>query len=135
MSSGIKDYLGAIYGNLGMIQARMGDPTLAERYMHLAVQEGSSHRLGQVHEHTVHRAGGVPRRPQAGADTAIVVCEEGHRRAVQGTPFATLVMKPAQLLTEVYRPTDVDSAFKYSVRCTGWPTTASTTSRRSRKRS
>jgi hypothetical protein len=46
MSSGIKDYLGAIYGNLGMIQARMGDPTLAERYMHLAVQEGQ--RIGSA---------------------------------------------------------------------------------------
>jgi hypothetical protein len=34
--------------------------------------------------------------------------------AVQNTPFATMVIKPSGLLTDIYRTTNVDSAFKYS---------------------
>lgn len=112
MSSGIKDYLGAIYGNLGMIQGRMGDPKLAESYMHLAVQEGQ--RIGSAKYTSIpymaladfHRAAGRTDTAMAYAHKAIAV--------VQGTPFSTLVMKPAQLLTELYRSTNVDSAFKYA---------------------
>lgn len=112
MSSGIKDYLGAIYGNLGMIQARMGDPALAEKYMQLAVQEGQ--RIGSAKYINIpymaladfHAANGRP-------DTAIAYAKKAIA-AVQGTPFSTMVMKPAQLLTELYRPSNVDSAFKYS---------------------
>lgn len=112
MSSGIKDYLGAIYGNLGMIQARMGDPKLAENYMHLAVQEGQ--RIGSAKYTSIpymaladfHRAAGRTDTAMAYARKAIAT--------VRGTPFSTLVMKPAQLLTELYRSTNVDSAFKYA---------------------
>jgi tetratricopeptide (TPR) repeat protein len=112
MSSGIKDYLGAIYGNLGMIQARMGDPTLAERYMHLAVQEGQ--RIGSAKYVNIPYMALADFHQAAGrTDTAMAYAKKAIQ-AVQGTPFSTLVMKPAQLLMEVYRPTNVDSAFKYS---------------------
>ncbi len=112
MSSGIKDYLGGIYGHLGMIQARMGDPKLAESYIHLAVQEGK--RIGSAKYTSIpymalaefHNAAGRTDSAVAYAKRAITV--------VQGTPFSTLVMKPAELLTDIYRPSNVDSAFKYA---------------------
>lgn len=112
MGSGIKDYLGGIYGLLGMVQAHMGDPKLAESYMQLAVQEG--YRIGSAKYVNIpyyalaefHRAAGRNDSAVAYAGRAI--------HAVQGTPFATLVMKPAQLLTDIYRPVNVDSAFKYA---------------------
>jgi|JI10StandDraft_1071094.scaffolds.fasta_scaffold23085_6 tetratricopeptide (TPR) repeat protein len=112
MSSGIKDYLGAIYGNLGMIQARMGDPKLAESYMQLAVQEG--YRIGSPKYINIPYTALAEYHAAAGrSDTAIVYAKKAIAE-VQGTPFATMVMKPAQLLTDLYRKTDVDSAFKYS---------------------
>lgn len=112
MSSGIKDYLGAIYGNLGMIQARMGDPKLAESYMQLAVQEG--YRIGSPKYINIPYTALAEYHAAAGrSDTAIVYSKKAIAE-VQGTPFATMVMKPAQLLTDLYRKTDVDSAFKYS---------------------
>lgn len=112
MSSGIKDYLGAIYGNLGMIQARMGDPKLAESYMQLAVQEG--YRIGSPKCINIPYTALAEYHAAAGrSDTAIVYAKKAIAE-VQGTPFATMVMKPAQLLTDLYRKTDVDSAFKYS---------------------
>ena len=112
MSSGIKDYLGAIYGNLGMIQARMGDPKLPESYMQLAVQEG--YRIGSPKYINIPYTALAEYHAAAGrSDTAIVYAKKAIAE-VQGTPFATMVMKPAQLLTDLYRKTDVDSAFKYS---------------------
>jgi tetratricopeptide (TPR) repeat protein len=112
MSSGIKDYLGGIYGHLGMIQAQLGEPTLAESYIHLAVQEG--YRIGSAKYVNIPYTALAEFHAAAGrSDTAIVYARKAID-AVQGTPFATLVMKPAQLLTELYRNIAVDSAFKYS---------------------
>jgi tetratricopeptide (TPR) repeat protein len=112
MSSGIKDYLGAIYGDLGMIQARMGDPKLAESYIHLAVQEGQ--RIGSPKYTSIPYMALADFHHVAGrTDTAMAYAKKAIH-TVQGTPFSTLVMKPAQLLTDIYRPTNVDSAFKYS---------------------
>jgi len=112
MRSGINDYLGAIYGQLGAIQARMGDPRLAENYIHLAVEEG--YRIGSpkyinIPYPALAEFHAAARR----SDTAIVYARQAID-VVQGTPFSTMVRKPAQLLTELYRNIAVDSAFKYS---------------------
>jgi len=112
MSSGIKDYLGAIYGQLGAIQARMGDPRLAENYIHLAVEEG--YRIGSPKYINIPYTALAEFHAAAGrSDTAIVYARQAID-VVQGTPFSTMVRKPAQLLTELYRNIAVDSAFKYS---------------------
>jgi len=112
MSSGIKDYLGAIYGQLGAIQARMGDPRLAENYIHLAVEEG--YRIGSPKYINIPYTALAEFHAAAGrSDTAIVYARKAID-VVQGTPFSTMVRKPAQLLTELYRNIAVDSAFKYS---------------------
>lgn len=112
MGSGIKDYLGGIYGLLGMVQARMGDPKLAESYMQLAVQEG--YRIGSAKYVNIPYEALAEFHQAAGrTDTAITYAKQAIA-VVQGTPFATMVMKPAQLLTDIYRPNNVDSAFKYA---------------------
>jgi len=112
MSSGIKDYLGAIYGQLGAIQARMGDPRLAENYIHLAVEEG--YRIGSPKYINIPYTALAEFHAAAGrSDTAIVYARKAID-VVQSTPFSTMVRKPAQLLTELYRNIAVDSAFKYS---------------------
>ena len=112
MSSGIKDYLGAIYGQLGAIQARMGDPRLAENYIQLAVEEG--HRIGSPKYINVPYTALAEFHAAAGRNDSAIVYAKKAITVVQGTPFSTMVMKPAQLLTDLYRRTDVDSAFKYS---------------------
>ena len=112
MSSGIKDYLGAIYGQLGAIQARMGDPRLAENYIQLAIEEG--HRIGSPKYINIPYTALAEFNAAAGrSDTAIFYAKKAID-VVQGTPFSTMVMKPAKLLTDLYRPSHVDSAFKYS---------------------
>jgi len=112
MSSGIKDYLGGIYGLLGMIQARMGDAKLAENYMHLAVQEG--YRIGSAKYINIPNMALAEFHQAAGRSDSAIVYAKKAIDAVQGTPFSTMVMRPAQLLTDLYRKTAVDSAFKYS---------------------
>ncbi len=112
MSSGIKDYLGAIYGQLGAIQARMGDPRLAESYFQLAVDEG--HRIGSPKYINIPYTALAEFHSAAGRNDSAIVYATKAITVVQGTPFSTMVMKPAQLLTDLYRKTNVDSAFKYS---------------------
>ncbi len=112
MRSGIMDYLGAIYGQLGTIQARMGDPGLAENYLKLAVQEG--YRIGSAKYISIPYMALAEYHHAAGRNDSALVYAMKAVHAVQGTPFATMVMKPAQLLTELYRPISVDSAFKYA---------------------
>ncbi|MGV9012134.1 MAG: tetratricopeptide repeat protein, partial [Flavobacteriales bacterium] len=112
MSSGIKDYLGAIYGQLGAIQARMGDPRLAENYIQLAVEEG--HRIGSPKYINVPYTALAEFHAAAGRNDSAIVYAKKAITVVQGTPFSTMVMKPAQLLTDLYRTSNVDSAFKYS---------------------
>ncbi|MFZ1618831.1 MAG: tetratricopeptide repeat protein [Flavobacteriales bacterium] len=112
MSSGIKDYLGAIYGQLGMIQARMGDARLAENYIQLAVEEG--HRINSPKYINIPYTALAEYHAAAGRSDSAIVYAKKAITIVQGTPFSTMVMKPAQLLTDLYRSTNVDSAFKYS---------------------
>ncbi len=112
MSSGIKDYLGAIYGQLGMIQARMGDPKLAESYFQLAVQEG--YRIGSPKYINIPNTALAEFHAAAGRNDSAIAYAKMAIAVVQGTPFSNMVMKPAQLLTDLYRTTNVDSAFKYS---------------------
>ncbi len=112
MSSGIKDYLGAIYGQLGVIQARMGDARLAENYFQLAVEEGQ--RIGSPKYLNIPYTALAEYHAAAGRNDSAIAYAKKAIAVVQGTPFSTMVMKPAQLLTDLYRRTDVDSAFKYS---------------------
>ena len=112
MSSGIKDYLGGIYGQMGGIQAKLNNPTLALSYLRLAVEEG--HRINSPKYINIPYTALAEFHASAGqADSAVLYCKKAID-AVQTTPFATMVMRPAQLLTDLYRKTDVDSAFKYS---------------------
>jgi len=112
MSSGIKDYLGGIYGQLGAIQAQLNNPVLAQNYVHMAVQEGQ--RIGSPKYLNIPYMALADLHAAAGRTDSAIVYAKKAIDAVQGTPFATMVMKPAQLLTELYRKSAVDSAFKYS---------------------
>ena len=82
-----------------MVQARMGDPKLAESYMQLAVQEG--YRIGSAKYVNIPYEALAEFHQAAGrTDTAITYAKQAIA-VVQGTPFATMVMKPAQLLTDI----------------------------------
>lgn len=90
----------------------MGDPKLAESYMQLAVEEG--YRIGSAKYINLPYTALAEYHAAAGRNDSAIVYAKKAIDVVQGTPFSTMVMKPAQLLTELYRNTAVDSAFKYS---------------------
>jgi tetratricopeptide (TPR) repeat protein len=112
MSTGVKDYLGGIYGQLGRIQAKLDNSALALSYLNLAVQEGykinSPKYINIPYTAIAEYYYDVNQK-----DSAIAYSKEAIA-AVQNTAFATMVIKPAKLLTDIYRNINVDSAFKYS---------------------
>ncbi|MBK7381788.1 MAG: hypothetical protein IPI81_00400 [Flavobacteriales bacterium] len=112
MSSGIPYSLGEIYVQLGHIQAKLKNPALARSYFDLALETGR--QIGSPKFINIAHTALAELHTDAGQPDSAIVCAKQAIAAVQGTPFATMVMKPAQLLTELYRKSAVDSAFKYS---------------------
>ena len=112
MNTGIKDYLDPIYSQLGIIQAKLKNPTLAISYLNLSLAEGF-----KIHSpkyiNISYNAIADFYFNQGQKDSAILYSKKAID-AVQHTPFATMVIKPSKLLTDIYRTTSVDSAFKYS---------------------
>ena len=112
MSSGIPYSLGEIYVQLGHIQAQLKNPALARSYFDMALETGR--QIGSPKFINIACTALAELHADAGQPDSAIVCARKAIATVQGTPFATMVMKPAQLLTQFYRQVAVDSAFKYS---------------------
>lgn len=112
MNTGIKEYLGGIYQQLGSIQARLHNPTLAVSYFNLALQEATKIKspkyINIAHTAIAEYYNNVNQK-----DSAIVYSKKAIA-AVQNTAFSTMKIKPAKLLLDIYRNQNADSAFKYS---------------------
>ncbi|MDI6804591.1 MAG: tetratricopeptide repeat protein [Bacteroidota bacterium] len=112
MSTGIRDYLGGIYGQLGSIQAKLNNSTLALSYLNLAVEEG--YRIDSPKYINIPYTAIAEYYFNANQKDSAIMYSKKAISAVQNTAFATMVIKPSKLLTDIYRNTNIDSAFKYS---------------------
>jgi len=112
MSTGIKDYLGGIYGQLGAIQAKLNNSTLALSYLNLSLEEG--YKIKSPKYINIPCTAIAEYFLNAGKKDSAIVYSLKAIAAVQHSPFGTMVIKPAKLLTDIYRNVNVDSAFKYS---------------------
>jgi tetratricopeptide (TPR) repeat protein len=112
MSTGIKDYLGGIYGQLGAIQAKLNNPTLALSYLNLSLEEG--YKIKSPKYINIPYTAIAEYYLNAGQKDSAMVYAKKAIAAVQNSAFGTMVIKPAKLLTDIYMNVNIDSAFKYS---------------------
>jgi tetratricopeptide (TPR) repeat protein len=112
MSTGITEYLGGIYGQLGSIQARLNNSTLALSYLNLALKEGFKINSPK-YINMSYTAIAEYYFNNNQKDSAILYSKKAIA-AVENTAFSTMIIKPSKLLLDIYRKTNVDSAFKYS---------------------
>jgi tetratricopeptide (TPR) repeat protein len=112
MSTGIKDYLGGIYGQLGSIQVKLNNPTLALSYLNLSLAEG--YKIKSPKYINIPYTAIAEYYLNANQKDSAIVYSKKAIAAVQNSAFGTMVIKPAKLLTDIYRNINVDSAFKYS---------------------
>ena len=112
MSTGIKDYLGGIYGQLGGIQVKLKNPTLALSYLKLSLEEGR--KIKSPKYINIPYTAIAEYYLNAGQKDSAIAYAKKAIAAVQHSPFGTMVIKPAKLLTDIYRNISIDSAFKYS---------------------
>lgn len=105
-------YLCGVYEQLGLIQAKLNNPSLALNYFNLALQEGKKINSPKyinkayyaIAEHFLN----------ANQKDSAITYSKNAIAAVDNTPFSTMKMKPAKLLLDMYRTNNADSAFKYS---------------------
>jgi len=112
MSTGIRDYLGGIYGQLGSIQVKLNNPTLALSYLNLSLAEG--YKIKSPKYINIPYTAIAEYYLNAGQKDSAIVYAKKAIAAVQNSAFETMVINPAKLLTDIYRNVNIDSAFKYS---------------------
>ncbi len=112
MSSKITYYLCGIYGQLGSIQSRLNNPKLALNYMNMALEEGYKIKSSK-YINIAYNAISEYYLKANQKDSAILYAKKAIA-SVQKTAFATMVINPSKLLTDIYRTSNTDSAFKYS---------------------
>jgi hypothetical protein len=112
MSSGIKYYLCGVYVQLGNIQSKLNNPSLALSYLNLSLDEATkinSPKYINIAENSI-----AEYYLKAGKKDSAIVYSKKAIAAVTNTAFANMKIKPAKLLLDIYRSTNADSAFKYS---------------------
>jgi tetratricopeptide (TPR) repeat protein len=112
VSTGIKYYLCGTYVQLGSIQARLNNSTLALNYINMSLEEANKIKSPKFINMSYHAIAEL--YFNAGQKDSAIAYSKKAIAAVQNTPFATMVIKPSKLLTDIYRSSNVDSAFKYS---------------------
>ena len=109
---GYKDYLGYILTQVGGIQVKMGNPSLAVSYYDLAIKESSKIKSPRF----VNVACEALARYYYGnnqIDSSLFYAKRAIA-AVQNTSFTNWSIGPAKLLLNIYKKTNSDSALKYS---------------------
>ena len=98
--------------NLGAIHGKLGNPAVALGYFDMAIQESnkskSPRQLNRAFTAKAKYFNDINQK-----DSSIIYAKKAIA-AVQNTDFASNSIKPAQLLLDIYRGSNVDSAFKYS---------------------
>lgn len=112
ISSKITYYLCGIYGQLGSIQSKLNNRKLALNYMNMALEEGCKIKSPK-YINIAYNAISEYYLKANEKDSAILYAKKAIA-SVQKTPFATMVINPSKLLTDIYRTSTTDSAFKYS---------------------
>lgn len=112
MSSKMTYYLCGIYGQLGSIQSKLNNSKLALSYMNMALEEGYKINSPKYINIAYNAIGEYYLKANL-RDSAIIYATKAIA-SVQKTPFATMVISPSKLLTDIYRTSNSDSAFKYS---------------------
>jgi len=105
-------YLGYRLTNLGDVNARLGNNTLAIGYYDMAIAEGlrvkSPKQLNTAYLAKAQFFQNINQR-----DSSIYYAKKSVN-VVQQTPFSNYALNPAKLLLDLYKPTNSDSALKYS---------------------
>jgi hypothetical protein len=104
--------LGGIYGQLGSIQAKLNNSTLALSYLKLSLEEG--YKIKSPKYINISYTAIAEYFQRAGQKDSAIAYSLKAIAAVKNSSFETMVIKPAKLLTDIYRNVNVDSAFKYS---------------------
>jgi tetratricopeptide (TPR) repeat protein len=98
--------------NLGAVHGKLGNSAVALGYFDMAIQESyKSESLRPLNRAFTAKAKYFNDINQK--DSSIIYAKKAIA-AVQNTDFASNSIKPAQLLLDIYRGNNVDSAFKYS---------------------
>jgi tetratricopeptide (TPR) repeat protein len=104
--------LGFTLKNLGSIQGKMGNSSLAISYFNMAIQEGlktiSSKILNWAYTAEAQYFHDINQN-----DSSVVYAKKAID-VVQHTAFSNYSIKPSKLLLDIYRNNNIDSAFKYS---------------------
>jgi hypothetical protein len=104
--------LGSALVDLGSIQGKLGNSSLAISYINMAIKEGLKSKSGKQLNYIYISAARY--FYDANQDDSSVVYAKKAISIVQHTAFSNLSIKPAKLLLDIYRNTNIDSAFKYS---------------------
>ena len=106
------DFFSYTFINLGVIHGKMGNTAVALGYFDMAIQESyKSKSPRQLNWALTAKAQYFHAINQN--DSGIFYAKQAIA-AVQNTEFTSNSIKPAQLLLDIYRGNNVDSAFKYS---------------------
>ena len=100
------------YINLGAIQSKMGNTSIASNILDMAIQQGI--KSGSPRQLTYALTAKAEYFNNTGQPDSVIVYAKKAIRAVEKTAFKNYIIKPAQLLLNSYKETNVDSAFKYS---------------------
>ena len=106
------DFISYTLINLGSIHGKMGNNAIAIGYFDMAIDESHKKKLlRQLNRALTAKAEYFHSINQI--DSSIVYAKKAIA-AVESTDFSNNSIKPAKLLLDIYRKTNVDSAFKYS---------------------
>jgi tetratricopeptide (TPR) repeat protein len=104
--------LGYTLKNLGSIQGKMGNSSLAISYFNMAIKEGLNTKSPKI-INLAYTAEAQYFHDINQNDSSVVYAKKAID-VVQHTPFSNLSIKPSKLLLDIYRKSNIDSAFKYS---------------------
>lgn len=112
LKSGINYWLAYNYMQFGSIHAKMKNPTLALSYWQLALDEAN--RIGSPKFASMTYSGIGNYYNDAGQKDSAIKYAKKAISVVQNTAFSTMSIVPSELLLNIYRNNNIDSAFKYS---------------------
>jgi len=104
--------LAYILTNLGGVQSKLGNPSLAMTYYHMAVRQAVDNKSIR-YENLAYTGIAEHFNSLQQIDSCIWYARKAVA-VVENTVFSYLGMKPARILTELYQYTDCDSSLKYT---------------------
>jgi tetratricopeptide (TPR) repeat protein len=106
------DYLSYTYGILGSIHCKMGNSSLAISYFNLGIKEGIRIKSSRA-LNTIYTAVAQYYYDRNENDSSVVYAKKAIA-VIHQTAFSNRSINSAKLLLDIYRNSNIDSAFKYS---------------------